>query len=74
MTKTRALLFAAAGVLYVTSSALIPSNAFAQHVHHRWCLTTGSGSGDCAYATHKQCMAARTGTQDCVKNTAPMNH
>jgi hypothetical protein len=49
------------------------SSAFAQHVHHRYCLRTGGGL-ECAYDTVAQCRAAKTGAaQSCVRNSPTMD-
>ena len=45
------------------------SSAFAQHVHHKYCLRTGGGV-ECAYDTIKECVAAKHGQADsCVRNS-----
>jgi hypothetical protein len=45
------------------------SSAFAQHVHHKYCLRTGGGV-ECAYDTIRQCVAAKHGQADsCVRNS-----
>ena len=45
------------------------SSAFAQHVHHKYCLRTGGGL-ECAYDTIKQCVASKRGQSDsCVRNS-----
>jgi len=49
--------------------------AFAQHVHHAWCLQGGGGSTVCAYDTLAQCRASKASGQGrCVRNTPAMNH
>jgi hypothetical protein len=63
--------FLLAGVI---GSTAFGSAAFAQHVHHRYCLTD-RGHKECAYDTLAQCKAARTGNAGhCSRNSAPMNH
>ena len=54
------------------------SGAFAQspgtHVHHNFCLKTGSGQ-ECAYDTMAQCEAAKRGGADsCMPNSPTQNH
>ena len=54
------------------------SGAFAQgqgdHVHHNFCLKTGSGQ-ECAYDSFAQCEAAKRGANDsCVQNSPTQNH
>jgi hypothetical protein len=45
------------------------SSAFAQHVHHRYCLQSGGGF-ECGYDTLAQCRASKTGeAQNCVRNS-----
>jgi predicted outer membrane protein len=59
------------------AAMLAAPSAFAQeptHVHHNFCLKTGSGQ-DCAYQTMAECEAAkRGGTDFCVENSPPQNH
>jgi hypothetical protein len=60
-----------AGVL---AAALSGAPAFAQHVHHNFCLKTGSAQ-ECAYNSFEQCQAAKRGNADfCVQNSPPQNH
>jgi hypothetical protein len=60
-----------AGVL---AAALSGSPALAQHVHHNFCLRTGSAQ-ECAYDTFMQCEASKRGNADfCVQNSPPQNH
>ena len=60
-----------AGVL---AAAMSGSPAFAQHVHHTFCLKTGSAQ-ECAYDSFAQCEAAKRGNADsCVQNSPPQNH
>ena len=60
-----------AGVL---AAALSGTPAFAQHVHHNFCLKTGSAQ-ECAYDSFAQCEAAKRGGADsCVQNSPPQNH
>ena len=48
--------------------------AFAQHVHHAFCLKTGSGQ-ECAYDSMAQCEKAKRGGADtCMANSPPQNH
>jgi hypothetical protein len=50
------------------------SSAYAQHVHHAFCMKTGGGQ-ECAYDTFAQCQAAVKGANDtCVPNSAPQEH
>ena len=55
-----------AGVL---AAALSGSPAFAQHVHHNFCLKTGSAQ-ECAYDSFAQCEAAKRGNADSACRTA----
>jgi Protein of unknown function (DUF3551) len=67
----RAIMIAA-----VLAAAFGSSSAFAQstHVHHNFCLKTGSGQ-ECAYDSFAQCEAAKRGNTDtCMENSAPQNH
>ena len=60
-----------AGVL---AAALSGSPALAQHVHHNFCLKTGSAQ-ECAYDSFAQCEAAKRGSADsCVQNSPTQNH
>jgi hypothetical protein len=60
-----------AGVL---AAALSSSPALAQHVHHNFCLKTGSAQ-ECAYDSFAQCEAAKRGNADfCMQNSPPQNH
>ena len=60
-----------AGVL---AAALSGSPALAQHVHHNFCLKTGSAQ-ECAYDSFAQCEAAKRGNADsCVQNSPTQNH
>ena len=55
---------------------LAAPSAFAQgdHVHHTFCLKTGSAQ-ECAYDSFAQCEAAKRGNADsCVQNSPPQNH
>jgi hypothetical protein len=57
-------------------TAALASSAFAQttHVHHNFCLMTGSAQ-ECAYDTFAQCEAAKRGGADtCVQNSPTQNH
>jgi hypothetical protein len=57
-------------------AAFAGSSAFAQseHVHHNFCLKSGS-SQECAYDSMAQCVAAKHGdTDSCVPNSPSMNH
>jgi hypothetical protein len=63
----------APALLFVATTLVGPS-AFAQHVHHDWCLIKGS-SHECAYDTVAQCVEAKSGTTErCVRNNAAINH
>jgi hypothetical protein len=58
------------------AAALASPAAFAQgdHVHHNFCMKTGSGL-ECAYDSFQQCQAAVKGANDsCVANSPTQNH
>jgi Protein of unknown function (DUF3551) len=60
----------------LAAGAFTGSNAFAQgdHVHHAFCLKTGSGQ-ECAYDSMAQCEAAKRGSADsCMANSPTQNH
>jgi hypothetical protein len=70
----RAIMIAAV----LAAGAITGSSAFAQapgdHVHHNFCLKTGSGQ-ECAYDSFAQCKAAKRGANDsCVQNSPTQNH
>jgi hypothetical protein len=70
----RAIMIAAV----LAAGAVTGSSAFAQtpgdHVHHNFCLKTGSGQ-ECAYDSMAQCQAAKRGNADnCVQNSPTQNH
>jgi hypothetical protein len=70
----RAIMIAAV----LAATAITGSSAFAQapgdHVHHNFCLKTGSAQ-ECAYDSMAQCEAAKRGSADsCVKNSPTQNH
>lgn len=51
-------------------AAIGAPSAFAQRIHHAWCLRTGSGL-ECAYSSLRQCREAGSGLTlaGCVRNT-----
>jgi hypothetical protein len=60
---------------FVVATLASPA-AFAQadHVHHKFCLKTGSGQ-ECAYDSMAQCEAAKRGGADsCMPNSPTQNH
>ena len=62
----------------VLAAGLAGGSALAQtpggHVHHNFCLKTGSAQ-ECAYDSFAQCEAAKRGNADsCVQNSPPQNH
>jgi hypothetical protein len=68
----RAIMFAAV----FAAGAFTGSSAFAQgdHVHHAFCMKTGSGL-ECAYDSFAQCQAAVKGANDsCAPNSPTQNH
>jgi hypothetical protein len=68
----RAIMIAAV----LAAGAFAGSSAFAQtdHVHHTFCMRTGSGQ-ECAYDSMAQCQAAVKGANDsCVPNSPTQNH
>jgi hypothetical protein len=66
-------------IAVVLAAGAVPgSSAFAQapgdHVHHTFCLRTGSGQ-ECAYDSMAQCNAAKRGSADpCMPNSPTQNH
>lgn len=61
-------------VAALLAAAIASSSAFAQHVHHKYCLRTGGGL-ECAYDTIKQCVAAKRGQADsCMRNSPTRDH
>ena len=68
----RVIMFAAV----IAAGAFTSASAFAQgdHVHHAFCLKTGSGQ-ECAYDSMAQCDAAKRGSADsCMPNSPTQNH
>jgi Protein of unknown function (DUF3551) len=58
----------------VAAALFAPTGASAQHVHHNYCLKTGSAQ-ECAYDSFEQCEASRRGSTDsCVPNSPPQDH
>lgn len=59
---------------FLAAALFAPTGASAQHVHHDYCLKTGSAL-ECAYDSFEQCQAAKRGSVDtCVQNSPPQNH
>jgi Fe2+ or Zn2+ uptake regulation protein len=66
----RAIMIAAV----VAAASFTGTAAYAQHVHHAFCMKTGSGQ-ECAYDSFQQCQAAIKGANDsCVPNSPPQEH
>jgi hypothetical protein len=70
----RLLTFAASLVSVIICSSVLGSSAFAQYVHHNYCLRR-EGRVECAYDTIAQCNQAKQGDKGaCIPNSAPINH
>jgi hypothetical protein len=70
----RLLTFATSVASVIVGSSVLCSSAFAQYVHHNYCLRR-EGHVECAYDTLAQCNLAKQGDKGaCIPNSAPTNH